>query len=109
MSSRPPVWYTASPTDPPTDRTSHLNGDGLSPRCTHLGWGGQGAGLGELLPAFDAMRGKHEGMEAAEYNDDGTYKASTIEVRTRLSGVRPALRAAARGCARLAGAGGPYG
>ena len=36
-------------------------------------------------------------MEAAEYNDDGTYKASTIEVRTRLSRVRPASRAAARG------------
>jgi hypothetical protein len=48
-------------------------------------------------------------MEAAEYNDDGTYKASTIEVRTRLSGVRAASRAAARGCAWLAGAGGPDG
>ena len=36
-------------------------------------------------------------MEAAEYNDDGTYKASTIEVRRRLSRVRAASRAAARG------------
>ncbi len=76
----------------------------LAPQHT-LGEGGQGAGLGELLAAFDAMRGKHEGMEAAEYNDDGTYKpeASTIEVRTRLSRVRAASRAAARGWL------GPYG
>ena len=106
MNSRPPVWYPASPTHRPQQSPEWCLP--LAPLHT-LGEGGQGAGLGELLPAFDAMRGRHEGMEAAEYNDDGTYKASTIEVRTRLSRVRAASRAAARGCARLAGAGGPYG
>ncbi len=36
------------------------------------GW--QGAGAGELLAAFDAVRVDYEGMEAERFNDDGTYK-----------------------------------
>jgi hypothetical protein len=39
-----------------------------------VGWGGQGAGVEELLRVFDAAGAKHEGMRAEEFNDDGTYK-----------------------------------
>ncbi len=42
---------------------------------------GQGAGVAELLDAFDAVRGKHEGMDPKEFNDDGTYKAGINQVR----------------------------
>ena len=28
----------------------------------------------ELLRGFDAVRAKHEGMEAGDFNADGTYK-----------------------------------
>ncbi len=42
---------------------------------------GQGAGVAELLDAFDAVREKHEGMDPTEFNDDGTYKAGINQVR----------------------------
>ena len=29
-----------------------------------------------MLRAFDALRAKHEGMDAGEFNADGTYKDS---------------------------------
>ncbi len=35
----------------------------------------------ELLEAFDEVRGKHEGMEAERFNDDGTYKTGINQVR----------------------------
>jgi hypothetical protein len=41
----------------------------------------QGAGVAELLLAFDELRGKHEGMEPKEFNDDSTYKAGINQVR----------------------------
>jgi hypothetical protein len=51
-----------------------VRGDALT-----LGW--QGAGVAELLDAFDAVREKHEGMDPKEFNDDGTYKAGINQVR----------------------------
>ncbi len=42
---------------------------------------GQGAGVAELLEAFDAVRGKHEKMDPTEFNDDATYKAGINQVR----------------------------
>ena len=48
----------------------------------------QGAGVEELLRAFDVVRAKHEGMDAGEYNADGTYKDAIIMVKA----LRPALR-----------------
>ncbi len=47
-------------------------------RCTYLGQ--QGAGVAELLEAFDEVGKKHERMEADEFNDDGTYKAGINQV-----------------------------
>jgi hypothetical protein len=47
-------------------------------RCTNLGR--QGAGVAELLEAFDAVGKKHEKMEADKFNDDGTYKAGINQV-----------------------------
>ncbi len=35
---------------------------------------GQGAGVAELLAAFDAVHKKHEAMHADEFNNDGTYQ-----------------------------------
>ena len=35
----------------------------------------------ELLAAFDALRAKHEGMAAIEFNNDGTYKGGINQVR----------------------------
>ncbi len=40
----------------------------------------QGAGVEELLKAFDAVRKEHEGMEAEKYNDDTIYKARINQV-----------------------------
>ncbi len=42
---------------------------------------GQGAGVAELLKAFDMVREKHEGMDPKEFNDDSTYKAGINQVR----------------------------
>jgi hypothetical protein len=41
---------------------------------------GQGAGVLELLAAFDLVVNKHEGMAADLFNDDGTYKAGIVQV-----------------------------
>ncbi len=35
----------------------------------------------ELLAAFDALRAEHEGMDAAKFNHDGTYKGGINQVR----------------------------
>jgi hypothetical protein len=43
--------------------------------------GGQGAGVAELLEAFDEVGREHERMEADEFNDDATYKAGINQVR----------------------------
>ena len=40
----------------------------------------QGAGVGGLLEAFDALRQQHAAMAADKFNDDGTYKAGIIQV-----------------------------
>ncbi len=48
-------------------------------RCTNLGQ--QGAGVADLLKAFDAVGKKHEKMDPTEFNDDGTYKAGINQVR----------------------------
>ena len=40
----------------------------------------QGAGVAELLAAFDALGKQHEAMEADKFNDDGTYKAGINQV-----------------------------
>ena len=40
----------------------------------------QGAGPGELLAAFDAVRATHEAMKPDEFNDDGTYKGGINQV-----------------------------
>jgi hypothetical protein len=40
----------------------------------------QGAGPGELLAAFDAVRATHEAMDPDEFNDDGTYKGGINQV-----------------------------
>jgi hypothetical protein len=42
---------------------------------------GQGAGVAELLEAFDEVGKEHERMEAEKFNDDGTYKAGINKVR----------------------------
>ncbi len=41
----------------------------------------QGAGVKELLGKFEELRREHEDMDAAEFNDDGNYKAGIIQVR----------------------------
>jgi hypothetical protein len=41
----------------------------------------QGAGVEELLRQFEELRRKHAGMDAAEFNDDGIYKAGIIQVQ----------------------------
>ncbi len=45
-----------------------------------MGGAWQGAGMEELLSAFDAVRATHEGMAAEEFNDDATYKAGIDQV-----------------------------
>jgi hypothetical protein len=40
----------------------------------------QGAGVEELLEAFDKLGSEHERMEAEKFNDDGTYKAGINQV-----------------------------
>ena len=40
----------------------------------------QGAGVAELLSAFDAVRAEHEGMAAEAFNDDVAYKTGIIQV-----------------------------
>ncbi len=40
----------------------------------------QGAGMGELLKAFDKVGSEHEKMEAAKFNDDATFKALINQV-----------------------------
>ncbi len=40
----------------------------------------QGAGMEELLGAFDAVREKHAAMAADEFNDDGIYQAGINQV-----------------------------
>ena len=35
----------------------------------------------ELLAVFDALRAKHEGMAAIEFNNDGTYQGGINTVR----------------------------
>ncbi len=42
---------------------------------------GQGAGVAELLEAFDEVGKEHEGMDPTKFNDDGTYKAGINKVR----------------------------
>ncbi len=42
---------------------------------------GQGAGVAELLAAFDEVGSEHEAMDPTEFNDDGTYKAGINKVR----------------------------
>jgi hypothetical protein len=42
---------------------------------------GQGAGVAELLEAFDEVGKEHERMEAEKFNDDATYKAGINKVR----------------------------
>ncbi len=56
------------------------------PRARHPSCARQAAGVEELLRAFDVVRAKHEGMDAGEYNADGTYKDVTILV----TALRPA-------------------
>ncbi len=46
----------------------------------------QGAGVEELLVAFDALRTVHETMVAEKFNHDGTYKAGINEVPRRHTG-----------------------
>ncbi len=58
-------------TSRPLTRTP--NGNGVGP------W--QGAGVEELLKAFDAVGLEHERMEAEKFNEDATYKAGIIQVR----------------------------
>jgi hypothetical protein len=41
---------------------------------------GQGAGVAELLEAFDEVGKEHEGMEADKFNHDATYKAGINKV-----------------------------
>jgi hypothetical protein len=41
----------------------------------------QGAGPGELLADFDAVRATHEAMDPEAFNDDGTYKGGINQVR----------------------------
>jgi hypothetical protein len=43
--------------------------------------GRQGAGVEELLGAFDEVRGAHEAMTAEDFNDDGVYKGGINQVR----------------------------
>ena len=44
------------------------------------GGAGQGAGVAELLSAFDAVRAEHEGMAAEAFNDDVAYKTGINQV-----------------------------
>ena len=41
---------------------------------------GQGAGVAELLEAFDEVGKEHERMDAEKFNDDATYKAGINQV-----------------------------
>ncbi len=41
----------------------------------------QGAGPGELLEVFDAVRATHEAMVPEAFNNDGTYKGGINQVR----------------------------
>jgi hypothetical protein len=43
----------------------------------------------ELLGVFDVVRAEHEQMDADKFNDDGTYKAGTNQVRDGVWRNRP--------------------
>jgi hypothetical protein len=65
---------------PHQPRLPAVNGEWLSCERGAVRVGGQGAGVGELLAVFDAVRAKHEGMAAEAFNDDATYKGGIIQV-----------------------------
>ncbi len=41
----------------------------------------QGAGTDAMLAVFDVVRTKHEGMDAASFNNDADYKERLNSVR----------------------------
>ena len=47
----------------------------------------------ELLGKFEELRREHEDMDAAEFNDDGNYKAGIIQVANRTRSYFQAVQA----------------
>ncbi len=57
---------------------AHCKGAPTAKECTGVQ---QGAGVEELLQAFDVVRERHENMDAKEFNRDATYKDGLNQVR----------------------------